>query len=97
MTIRKPIGRSKTISAHLSILNKLYNEVEPKFRDYLDNSTDSRCFLNLLKIPEADLITPIVKYVLRYYNTEDNVFNINGLVLCITVSFCASPLKIFFT
>lgn len=67
------------------MLNKLYNEVEVDFRAYLDNSNDSRCLLNILKIPGTDILTSVVEYVLRFYDIEHNIFNINGNILCITL------------
>lgn len=67
------------------ILNNIYNDVEDGFRGYLDDSRDSKCLLNLLRIPGADLLTSVVRYVIRFFDIEDHVFRINGNVLCITL------------
>ncbi|KAL1803001.1 hypothetical protein ACET3Z_031648 [Daucus carota] len=66
-------------------LRDLYNELDDSFRNYLDNSEDSRCLLDLLKFPAADIMPSLVSYFLEFYNPEENVFRINDQVLCISL------------
>ncbi|KAK1381696.1 hypothetical protein POM88_019431 [Heracleum sosnowskyi] len=72
-------------SSMLYTLSKLYNELDQRFKDFLDDSQDSRCLLNLLKIPATNLLTPVVQYLLKFYKKNDNVFSINNQVLSISL------------
>ncbi|KAK1381699.1 hypothetical protein POM88_019435 [Heracleum sosnowskyi] len=72
-------------SSMLYTLSKLYNELDQRFKDFLDDSQDSRCLLNLLKIPATNLLTPVVQYILKFYKKNDNVFSINNQVLSISL------------
>ena len=69
----------------LCTINNFYNELDQRFKDFLDESRDSRCLLNILKISATSISTSAVHYLLNFFKEDDNVFSINGQVLCISV------------
>lgn len=79
-----PVINLKGTSMLCSISN-LYNELDQRFKDFLDESRDSRCLLDLLKIPATSVLTSVVQYLLKFHEDDDNVFSINGQVLCISL------------
>lgn len=69
----------------LYTIRQLYNELDETFRQHLNESQDSRCLLNLLRFPAADLMPSLVCYFLEFYNTKGDVFCFNGQVLSISL------------
>lgn len=45
----------------LCTISNLYNELDQRFKDFLDESRDSRCLLNILKIPGTSILTSVVQ------------------------------------
>ncbi|KAK1393557.1 hypothetical protein POM88_012613 [Heracleum sosnowskyi] len=79
-----PVIDLKGTSMLYSISN-LYNELDQRFKDFLDESHDSRCLLDLLKIPATSVLTSVVQYLLKFHKDDDNEFSINGQVLYISL------------
>ncbi|KAK1391332.1 hypothetical protein POM88_010388 [Heracleum sosnowskyi] len=66
-------------------IRSLYDELDENFQRHLNESEDSRCLLNLLRFPAADLMPCLVSYFLKFYDKKDNVFDFNGIKLCISL------------
>ena len=69
----------------LCTISNLYNELDQHFKDFMDETRESICLLNILKIPATSILTSVVHYFLNFYEDDDNVFSINGQVLCISL------------
>lgn len=72
-------------SSMLTTITSLYTKLDEKFRGILDRSTDSRSLLNILKFPKAELLPSLLTCALEYFDVRNNVFRINGMVLCISL------------
>ncbi|KAL1826836.1 hypothetical protein ACET3Z_005248 [Daucus carota] len=69
----------------LCTISNLYNEFDQHFKDFMDETRESRCLLNILKIPATSILTLVVHYLLNFYEDADTVFSMNGQVLCISL------------
>lgn len=72
-------------SAMITTITRLYEELDGEFRKKLDRSEDSRSLLNLLKFPQAELLPSLLTCALEFFDERNNVFRINGMVLCISL------------
>ncbi|KAK1358109.1 hypothetical protein POM88_051365 [Heracleum sosnowskyi] len=74
-----------TGSARLTTLHNLYNGLDSRFKEVIDSSQNSRSLLNFLKFPQAEILPSVLTCALKYYDVSDNVFRINGNVLCLSL------------
>lgn len=74
-----------TGAGKLSSVSSLHRDLDDEFLSLLKEDSHATCLYRLLDLVDADLMYDIVDEFMVYYVPEENLFNINGIKLAITL------------
>ncbi|KAH6801022.1 hypothetical protein C2S52_001486 [Perilla frutescens var. hirtella] len=69
----------------LHTIHNLYNSLNDEFKELLEQDNRAASFYELIKLPQADLMTTIIDCMLDYYNNDENCFQFGAHKLSITL------------
>lgn len=69
----------------LSIIQKLYNELDDDFKSKLEKDHHAQSMYRLLKLPNAHVISPFILAALDHYDEDEKYFQFGENKLTITL------------